>query len=1577
MNWGAMAIFTEDRRFSLRKPSPQSIMHERMIRFISALTGLLFVLAAQAQQLPANIQVKGNLEGALIRSRASCANDAGTLRFGPFTGQSNSVTNKRVFLCFNDSLNVLHNNDFNLSGDPDGFTPPGIRYALYDCPPTISGPKLSDILNDRCLNKTSPIIVNGQPVPQSRGIWITTDGSPSGNISLFNRGLYQSAYAGGKPVSFWFAPITIDDFGRLAYEADPATGEAGPCVNVGRDAAFEIIYLNAIQAGNILTSLNGQPCQGSFVVRGGLPEYDSLTNYTISLRLVSNPSITGKVISPSRPGHLDTVRYFVPQPGTYEVLVEDGKSCEARFTLNMAGCEAVTFSLPLLNALPGDTICLPLRVKDFDKVGALEMSFSWDTTVLGFIQARNFNPDMKGLGTGSISTSGGKLVLSWLDANLSGGISLPDNAELFSFCFRVKGSFGSSSPVRILPSIIPEETVGTTDPRPLGYILNSGQVNISANTLFLDLQQDSVGCQGGASGAFTIRVASGVPPYNISWQSLPPLITDSGTGTIASSGGSLTISGKLAGQYRVQVRDAQTPNFNTISDTIEILEPPIIAVQLEEKNPSCYNATDGSIKALLLIDAVPVSNPGPQFTFKWNVPGVSTAQLSNIPAGPYSVTVTNAAGCSSQASTNLSQPAAIVLNPVITSATCSGVSNGRIALSASGGFVSNSGRYSFTWAGRAQERGLVSTLNNLLPGTYCVTVSDDNGCSIERCFTVGATKVLSIDAVITDASCNGTCDGVITVTGRSTLPALPNTFTWSGSLGGNPANTSNSSTIRNLCAGVFVVTMRDSDPAGCQVTDTLILEEPAPLDVALVERINETCVIGQDGRLAVGVSGGTGPYRYFWSNGQRDSVASNLSAGVYTLRVIDANECENAQFEGTITAPAPPVIISLINDTLNCSTDVNGSLSIVANQGGAPIVSINWSNGGSGARIDKLSPGAYEVVVLAADGCQAVDTAFVVAPEPIRLNAVTVQSPRCPGEANGQATINAGGGTRPYRYIWATPTKNDTTLFPLRPGLSAGVYAFTVTDANNCPGIRDTVQVNDPPRIQVSYRDTLPVSCYEGVCNGAITAIGGYANGAGGRFTFTWSNGEMASRISSFRPVQLCRGPNALIVVDSNACTFLDTVNIPSPPEISIAFTGEPVSCNRGRDGKISARVSGGTPGYNYLWLQNSLGLPSVSGLAAGNYTLRVTDARGCPKESSFTVTQPDELKIAIDPAGTNNARCNGGQDGRISVKVNTNDKINLLGASPFTWSNGIAPGNSATARQLAAGSYSVTVTDVKGCQASLSYEILQPRPINAVIRPPAEPRCFGEPTTLRIDSISGGNGATFLDYVFNINNSGISFPPNQAATIFAGEVIVTIEDPLGCTFSDTLFVNQPDELKVFFDPAEIVVELGDSLTVLEPIITNSLPIDSFLWTPRLGLSAANIENPRISGLLDNQSFTLRVRDINGCIATGSIFVELDRNRNVYIPNIFSPNGDGRNDELRVFACNGVTQVNYAQVYDRWGGLVWESRGLSPDCLSGAPLWDGKLRGKEAPAGVYVYIIEVKFLDGVTLLYRGDTALIR
>jgi gliding motility-associated-like protein len=390
-----------------------------------------------------------------------------------------------------------------------------------------------------------------------------------------------------------------------------------------------------------------------------------------------------------------------------------------------------------------------------------------------------------------------------------------------------------------------------------------------------------------------------------------------------------------------------------------------------------------------------------------------------------------------------------------------------------------------------------------------------------------------------------------------------------------------------------------------------------------------------------------------------------------------------------------------------------------------------------------------------------------------------------------------------------------------------------------------------------------------------------------------------------------------------------------------------------------------------------------LNNLQAGTYTATVTDSRNCPKTQEIEIKEPAELKVEVDQSFSRASSCSNTNDGRFGIVVNTDEGINPLPENAFTWSGGISRPNSPFAEKLAPGTYSVTVTDTKNCTDSTSYTVVSPPPVIGLLNPVTEPRCFGDATTLTVDTAYGGNGVDLTDFTFTVDNNGISFPLNQAANIFAGRHIVAIEDQLGCQYIDTIVVNQPEQLSVAFNPNQVTVELGDSLQ-LTPIVTSTKPIKGYQWLPVKGLSDNKIESPYVltatrteRDMRDDTEFILTVTDTSGCKAEGTIFVELDRNRNFYIPNAFSPNGDGRNDEFRVYGCKGVKTINYARVFDRWGNQILEAKGIVPDCAGGTIVWDGLLSSKLANQGVYVYIIEVEFLDDVKLLYRGDVGLIR
>lgn len=1565
---------------SSESPRTRILLSHKLYKMIrSFIPVLLFFIAFQlSAQTPGNIHYDGHLGSS---DGPRMCNEAGTITFGTFIGQSNDTDPDIIFLCLGDTLPIIHNQDFDLTGDPQPSTPAGIGYAFYDCEPTISGPDLNTVLTDPCVNQTSPIVIGGMDVNQTNGIWIATE-NINGNLTLVNNGILQEAFNGGvaAPVQFWFAPITIDDFATQGFENDGLGGPVGPCVDVNEEEAFSVIYLNEITVSNINTNTNATGCEGSFVVEGGLPEFDTNTEYDITITLSTDPN----VVIMRNGSHGDEIDFFIPEPGIYDIVIEDGKSCGASFQMDMSGCQAVTFSFPMVNAMPGENVCLDLTVENFNNIVTAQFTITYDPNILQFTNVGGFNPNVPDLGGSSFNPgSPGILTFAW--ANFAGdGVNINDGETFYHICFDVIGSLGESSPLGFSNTPTPIEIGDPSIPEPLmlGYILNDGVVNVSDNVLAVTLTQDSVTCAGDSDGAFTLTVGGGTAPYQFTWNSLPPMGPDNGPVVIPTSGGSASITNVMEGLYEVRISDSSNP-ANTSIDTVEVLGAPELGVFLDDLvSPSCFGGMDGSVAAIITLDGVPQAGAVPGISFSWSNTTDNVPTLTELTSGFYGVTVMDSNGCMAQASTTLSQPPELlvtVANTTIQDATCSGSMDGTITITPTGGSTAD-GNYNYSWSnGLNASTGPNAQVSNLDPGQYCVTVTDDNDCEFTNCFNVTAAKVLSTNVVVTDISCNGICDGEIFVTGSASgiAAVLPYNFTWS-SFGNPPVNTDMTSNLTGLCAGTYFLTLSDSDPAGCQILDTIVVAEPELLEVSLLDQVNESCVVGNDGSITIGVTGGTFPFSYQWDDPamQTDSIITGLSQNTYNVVVTDANNCTD-NLSVDILAPTPPSINPIADASVSCPEDTDGSLSVTATPGGAAIVSYDWSNGDQGADITNLGPGTYIVTVTAEDGCSSIDSAMVTAPAALAVDSVVVRQPDCPGFPNGQITVFPSGGTQPYRYIWSTNPSDTTTLNPLS-GLSAGDYVVTILDANDCTPFVQFVTIVDPPGIVITLDNLTGVSCPDdNVCDGTAAVSAQYSDGSTGTFNFMWSSGEITNGVDAANANQLCRGLQSVTVSDGTCGEILE-IDVPSPENISAISDVVPVSCNGFMDGSITVTPSGGTGDFTFLWLGIGETTSTISDLAAGQYTVVLTDENDCSFTLGHEVDEPDELVLSLDTDNSDTAvSCSGDMDASVTVTYNFDDNVNNVGNNPLSWAANIAASSSFTATNLAAGTYSVTLTDEKNCQDSLTFTIGEPDPIEAVIPQPDPPLCFGDATTISIDTIFGGNGTNFLDYTFVVDNNGLNFPPDQTATVFAGIHTVTVEDMEGCSTEVELQIDQPSEIRVSFDPDIVVVELGDTTTRLNPIIQISTQVDSFIWTPIDYLSDPSIQNPFVIPA-ESLDYTLQVVDENGCTGIGSVFVELDANRNVYIPNVFSPNGDGFNDDFSVFACLGVQSINFARIYDRWGELVFEDLTPAPECEGiGTKLWDGTFNGSTLNPGVFVYIIEITFLDGVTLLYRGDVTLLR
>ena len=799
------------------------------------------------------------------------------------------------------------------------------------------------------------------------------------------------------------------------------------------------------------------------------------------------------------------------------------------------------------------------------------------------------------------------------------------------------------------------------------------------NAMNVDYTEITTSCFDTADGSSSITVDGGTMPYTYVW----------------SDGGNETPDRDDLAQG-VQTMTVTDVNDCFVEVTLDIPSPDEISLTIIENNPAdCNGTATGSI----ICGGTGGTGDFSNYTFTWS-DGQTTATASNLMAGNYCVTVLDENGCSAVICEDVSEPAELAVTEVIQDVSCFTGADGQITVTVTGGTEP----YGYQWA----DGQTTQTAMDLTEGTIEVIITDANNCSITADYIVNEPVELTASTDFTALSCDGTPDGTATVTGlggtepytylweggQTTQTAInldatlynvtvidaqgceatsnvtltepvqvvidgidPTNVTCFGGNDGAAtvvysggtapfditwSNTETGETVTELTAGTYTVNI--SDQSGCTASETVVIEEPADLNITL-SQVASFCHNGTDGTASVtALSYGNTPadlttFTYAWSNSQNTVEATNLNGGqTYEVVITDAVGC---QWTESIEIGNPAEISAIVENTRGVSCfEGNDGLATVAGGGGSLPYSYLWpatANDQTTATVDDLSEGTYIVTVADANGCETSVELRIEQPEELGLNFNT-EDASCFGVADGKATVIADGGITPYVLSWSSGDVGE-----VQTDLFSDLYIITVVDANNCSYF-DSLHINQPEAVVTVIDTAAAVSCY-GYSDGYIDL-----NSEGGTAPYTYSlDGE--NFFGSSRLIGLKTGFYDVTIKDGNGCEFeLDDVEIGEPDEF-IVNLGEDIRIEYGDEPQLIPDLSGSSGGEIYEW--NPVGpfelscydcttvtVDTFSGQAT--FELTVTDRDGCITSDLVTVFVNKKVNVEVptgfSPNGAGNA---------------------------------------------------------------------------------------------------------------------------------------------------------------------------------------------------------------------------------------------------------------------------------------------------------------------------------------------------
>jgi gliding motility-associated-like protein len=963
-------------------------------------------------------------------------------------------------------------------------------------------------------------------------------------------------------------------------------------------------------------------------------------------------------------------------------------------------------------------------------------------------------------------------------------------------------------------------TAGSTAGQPPA---NPGPVNGPVNV-----------CSGSTTN-YNITPPTGATIYN--WTIDPPL------GTIAGNSNSINVVwGNTPGTANICVSTANACYANPVTSCKEVTVKQSPTATISGSGVLCQGA-------ITPVDLTINFTGDAPWTFVYRINGVNQPAITTS-TNPYTLPVTQA-GTYTLASVSNSGPitctgtvsgnAVVTLTNItsttsVTNAIC-GVDNGSVNLTVNG---NGNPPYTFSWSGGQTTEDI----NGVVPGTYTVTITDEDGCTKTAQATVGNNlTTINLSAALT---VNTTC---INGNGAINLTASPanNGYVYGWSNGETTED------ISNLTPGNYVVTVTQG--VNCTATASYtIADQPNQPNISGVPT-QSTCD-QSNGSINMTPSSGVSPYTFNWSNGETTEDLNNLLAGTYDVTVTGANGCtRTASF--TVTNTNPPISVSGV--TTNNTTCINGNGSINISMVPASNYTFNWSNGETTEDISNLTPGTYQVTVTLVGSCTQ-SGSFTIDDNPNLPNLNPVVTPSTCELPNGAITVSVSGGVAPFVFEWSNGASSSTTN-----SLLAGSYQLTVTGANGCTRTADITVPNNNPPFNISGAPTVNTICLPGQGNGSINvSVNPNAN-----YTYEWSHGPITQDVNN-----LPTGTYTVTVSAGGACVSTAEFTIdenPNPPNLS-AVPSES-TCDLS-NGSVNLTVTGGVPSYSYNW-SNGATTQDINGVLAGTYSVVVTGSNGCTAEAEYTIGN-NNPPITVTAVVSANTYCGSNTNGAINVTVSPPN-------APYTyeWNSGQS---SQDLTNLPPGSYDLTVTGFGSCSQTASFEV------------PDNPN-IPNPTYIVTNTKCGlNNGSINLTVQGGLSPHTFEWSSGQStqnlSNILSGFYSVTVTSANGCSNTADIFVDDESipitingivtnqtscttdngRIVLTVTPANAVVTWDNGST---GTILNNLPPGDYTATATVGASCEEIKTFTISDNTEQPVLSTTVAPALCGLSNGSINLEV------------------------------------------------------------------------------------------------------